>query len=369
MILNGLNSSWGQGINVTFDTTLPNNGITASNPNGGSMVVLNLVGDLPSQLITLTHAEAIQLLTDSAVEVGRFYFISDRADLGMLFQGEAADRFSLQGVGGYLNPDFQAQGDYSGVEAITGVPYTATYGVWCINIDGTLIDGDVVFWDGLHYQCVDVINLNGDNPATNVAAFTVLNKSETNVGYNAAYDAIEYDIFNDWIQKRVDKFGSFFAYSKATDDKISNDLGYSAIVMYQWGNNECINYINQGQFNNINFGGQCYGNVVNPLGSIWNVITENSGSVFKNNFVGNAVTLSNKNLKTAINYENAVLFANDDAVEDFTSNVTGRIMYTLSTYDDDAAAGVGGLIAKQLYQTNGNGAAPLNVAGIVMTKQ
>ncbi len=41
----------------------------------------------------------------------------------------------------------------------------------------------------------------------------------------------------------------------------------------------------------------------------------------------------------------------------------------LAAYADDAAAGVGGLTTGQLYQTSGSGAAPLNVSGIVMTKQ
>ena len=38
-------------------------------------------------------------------------------------------------------------------------------------------------------------------------------------------------------------------------------------------------------------------------------------------------------------------------------------------YDDDAAAGVGGLTTGMVYQTTGAGAAPLNVAGILMIKQ
>jgi|TARA_B100000497_G_scaffold122228_1_gene153047 hypothetical protein len=43
----------------------------------------------------------------------------------------------------------------------------------------------------------------------------------------------------------------------------------------------------------------------------------------------------------------------------------------LQAFDDDAAAGAGGspLPSGSLYKTTGNGAAPLNVAGIVMVKQ
>lgn len=54
------------------------------------------------------------------------------------------------------------------------------------------------------------------------------------------------------------------------------------------------------------------------------------------------------------------------------NNVTAKpsvLTIFLSAYDDDAAAGVGGLVAGDMYQTSGAGAAPLNVPGIVMVKQ
>ena len=41
----------------------------------------------------------------------------------------------------------------------------------------------------------------------------------------------------------------------------------------------------------------------------------------------------------------------------------------IPAYDDDTAAGVGGLTAGDIYQTTGSGAAPLNAAGILMVKQ
>lgn len=41
----------------------------------------------------------------------------------------------------------------------------------------------------------------------------------------------------------------------------------------------------------------------------------------------------------------------------------------IPAYDDDAAAGLGGLATGMLYQTTGAGAAPLNAAGILMVKQ
>lgn len=57
-------------------------------------------------------------------------------------------------------------------------------------------------------------------------------------------------------------------------------------------------------------------------------------------------------------------------IMDIISSITGRVYYrVLPAYADDAAAGVAGLTAGDVYQTDGTGAAPLNVAGIRMIKQ
>lgn len=53
----------------------------------------------------------------------------------------------------------------------------------------------------------------------------------------------------------------------------------------------------------------------------------------------------------------------------FLQSATGFKMTGLPAYDDDAAAGTAGLSAGDMYQTTGSGAAPLNVAGIMMIKQ
>ena len=42
---------------------------------------------------------------------------------------------------------------------------------------------------------------------------------------------------------------------------------------------------------------------------------------------------------------------------------------TIQAFANDAAAGVGGLVGGDVYQTDGTGAAPLNAAGILMIKQ
>jgi len=53
----------------------------------------------------------------------------------------------------------------------------------------------------------------------------------------------------------------------------------------------------------------------------------------------------------------------------FTVDFDGYKLQGLPKYADDADAGSAGFSTGRLYQTNGLGAAPLNVAGIVMIKQ
>ena len=50
-------------------------------------------------------------------------------------------------------------------------------------------------------------------------------------------------------------------------------------------------------------------------------------------------------------------------------SVVSVVLSTLPQYDDNAAALLGGLGVGEQYQTTGLGAAPLNVAGIVMIVQ
>lgn len=59
-----------------------------------------------------------------------------------------------------------------------------------------------------------------------------------------------------------------------------------------------------------------------------------------------------------------------DATKNFiVQSVFDAVIAVTPAYNDDAAAGVGGLVAGELFQTTGAGAAPLNAAGIVMIKQ
>ena len=75
---------------------------------------------------------------------------------------------------------------------------------------------------------------------------------------------------------------------------------------------------------------------------------------------------------TGATFSAGSLSARQDAIE-ITNQIDasdGKVFINgLHSFADDAAAGLGGIASSRLYQTDGSGAAPLDVAGIVMIKQ
>jgi hypothetical protein len=74
-------------------------------------------------------------------------------------------------------------------------------------------------------------------------------------------------------------------------------------------------------------------------------------------------------IKSEVDYTGDLLLVRSQSQNIFGIDNLGKISAELPLFADDASAGVGGLIAGQLYKTDGTGASPLNVAGIVMIKQ
>ena len=95
----------------------------------------------------------------------------------------------------------------------------------------------------------------------------------------------------------------------------------------------------------------------NFASSLWNV-----KDVLDNTFI--KIDIDNKEYSIGdVDYSNnGTKITIDDVNEQITIS-------NLPAYDDDAAAGVGGLTAGMVYMTTGSGSAPLNVAGILMIKQ
>jgi hypothetical protein len=161
--------------------------------------------------------------------------VTDRCDLGMLLTvADDPTVINYAGIGGWLNCDFQAVGNYDGVVGLTGVAVGTTRGVWYADLeDLPLVTGDIVFWNLTHYQLIDDAEMDGTDPATNTVAYQVLPRATAEMGYIAEYDPIEYDWTNDWLQYREDKRGNKYRYSSAD----IGEFGQSAIPLFQWGRN------------------------------------------------------------------------------------------------------------------------------------
>lgn len=88
------------------------------------------------------------------------------------------------------------------------------------------------------------------------------------------------------------------------------------------------------------------------------------GDSIMTQLAGTAISISGNLNVTDINCENVSAL---DLTASGTTTLESNIIAILPSFADDAAAS--SLAQGRLYQTDGTGAAPLNVAGIVMRKQ
>lgn len=70
---------------------------------------------------------------------GATIIVTDRADVGLILQVADVNAFGVSGIGGFLNADFQAIGDYSGVDAETGIAAGTQQGIWRTSFEALTI--------------------------------------------------------------------------------------------------------------------------------------------------------------------------------------------------------------------------------------
>lgn len=152
---------------------------------------------------------------------------------GVFVKALTETQLSLDGEGFFLVPDFQDIGDYSGLTT----PKGTNQGVWYPSGEGAYSDGDIVFFNGRHFQVSDSNNFNGTDPVNNSSAYQFLPKSVTN-GYILENDFIRYNFDANSIIYRADKRG--------------NEV-YLFVSAFQWGNNSVFNNVDKyGTFNCVN---------------------------------------------------------------------------------------------------------------------
>lgn len=297
-------------------------------------------------LITGTYAQIDTLVVHKQIQTGFQYLVTDAnyCDNGAVLTGVDSSNLSLQGSGGFLNPDFQSLGDYSGVFSLTGVAYDSTRGIWDENLQYLWLQGDVVFWNGLHYQLTTISDTTADNPSVNTAAWTLLPKNVANMGYILEWDNIELNWDKNWLQYRADKRGNTFQYTTGADS-VWYGLGHSGIPEFQWGNNKAFaNYIFESRVQAINLLCTFYDNF---LVSYWfygnyfgvgstfnqNYMTHNG---FISNTIGDSTIMANNFVMIDINFEgnslgNHVSWTGNTF---FSTNLTSLVGY--NTWSDSS---------------------------------
>jgi len=181
-------------------------------------------GSVPTPMI---RADFLPLFGAGTLSIGK-YLITDRADQGVVLDvfNDANGNISVSknGSGIYLVNDYGNIGDYSGVGSYTGVPLGAVNNeVWDTTLEAGLADGDVLYWDGYHYQVISKAAFAGTNPAATPLAYEVLPKNiaeSLTFVYIKNTDRIVYDVITDVFSERADALNN-------------NDKGENAIDIFQ----------------------------------------------------------------------------------------------------------------------------------------
>lgn len=159
------------------------------------------------------------------------------------------------------------------------------------------------------------------------------------------------DVRTDWVLGTDKDTGIYEYLGKAREYQVYNDEGIILVLNYDSGNNFGLNFGIYNPHNGYSLlngvsdsNAYGFGININDTSAHYTIIGDISGG-------GN----------------NTILRVDDD-----TETITlaaSHISAPLSAYADDADAGTNGVATGELYQTDGTGTAPLNIAGIVMIKQ
>ena len=161
----------------------------------------DIPGGGAASIVEITYDDMQTAIADSTLTPGQYYNITDAAgtDLGFVCLAVKTNEITVSGTGGYLNADFHAVGDYSGVEAITGQAAGIQHGIWKAENEGGYAQGDIVVWNLKHWQLTDSGAIDGTEPRNTPASIIyhdqsgLLTLGETITGNLGATGVIIFD--------------------------------------------------------------------------------------------------------------------------------------------------------------------------------
>ena len=178
----------------------------------------------------------------------------------------------------------------------------------------TIILGDVVIWSLLHYMLTNDTLLDGTDPATNTAAYTILDKATYQETYVPTWDFSEFDFVGNTVVYRQDTIGnlirgndglSVFSWGNSNYERNiinggiinqKNDFGYIRNVRLAPGAEISNNIIPESSSIydcEINVSGSIYGNTLMPFAEIGKCIIDHGGEISGNAFLGSGRIIKN----------------------------------------------------------------------------
>jgi hypothetical protein len=242
-------------------------GVTVTDNLGSNSSVVTINGG--ASVTSLTNAQMLALIAANTVSAGQSYLITDAtySNGGVVVQGLTANTISLQGSGLFLNADYQAVGNYSGVSG-----FHSALGLWSIDVQSVTI-GDCVVWNNFNYK--NLTGAWGTAPDTDSVNWVVLTKSVTN-GYILEGDFVKYNVTTNKVIYRADKRGNQVELV---------EISINSLTAFQWGRDAATRNVvsSQGYMNCTNSNCTYTSNVVTQLGFIVDVTQKvGAGSVLRN---------------------------------------------------------------------------------------
>jgi hypothetical protein len=214
-------------------------------------------------LITITYAQSQTLITNSEIEVGTKYLISDR---GIILTGVATNLFSVEGQR-FMRVVKHAYYDN----------LAPSIGVWYSTISPTV--NDIVIYGGKIWKNLTGSAGTADNNRTLNAFDWELVPITNNIYYQTRSFFIHYDHARDWVAKQFDWKGNEFGISWTN----ANDLNllYNPVDISDWGSEFIFNNRATGVYNNLSF---VFGNRISYAiyGNSIVIGNTNEGTIFDN---------------------------------------------------------------------------------------
>jgi hypothetical protein len=208
--------------------------------------------------------------SNSTLPKGSWIKITDAStDLGVIIFCSDTNSFAENSaIGGYINADYTAIGNYSGVQLYNSVEWTASAGVWFPIYENSYSLGATVIWNNSHYQLISTADINSTPPDSNNLAYQFLPKNVPNVGYIEEWDSIIYNFKLNRVEWRKDKRGNAIPHN-VFDNFPWGDVNVHDVVCQ----NSNVNNLNL--LNNL---GTISGHVVGNYANI--DLTFNRGTIF-----------------------------------------------------------------------------------------